>query len=335
MNGYLRIRVFHRGIPVVDESLGQATSKVIDDAQIYLSRIREKIRANRLNMPVKEREMKFPQVSEIFMNLWKKARDPNGKLEHDAKAVHSWQGIIDSQIMPYFEKYWFDQIRPKHIVEWREAILARPIRKTNKSPTGTTANKYQAVLSAIFSYIDSWSKLETIDAIKRPVDNPCAEVEKAPIVTRKRIVSLYEFQKLKNAFRTLGDFDGEQIVIYMVSTCLSEVDLRKLQVGHIFDSVRQKSEVPVTVPITLLAKLNWTNWRKRFNAARVLADLPDLQPRDLRTSGINWAKGNFPTKLISEYVGHTDEKTTHKHYFVLQSERMRPIAEYLLELAKK
>lgn len=327
-NGYLRIRVFHRGIVVEDTTLGQATPKAIDDAQIYLSRIREKIRANRLNMPIKEREMKFPQVVKVFFDLWKEVRDPNGKIEHDAKAIANWRTVIDNQIMPHFESYYFDQIRPKHVMSWREKTLARGVG-------GTTANKYQAVLSSIFSYIDTWSKLETIDPIKRPADNPCTPVEKAPMVKRERVLSPYEFQKLKNAFRKLGDFDGEQISIYMVSTCLSEADLRSLKMGQTFDSKRQKSGVSVSVPITILTQLNWTNWRKRWNNARVEAGLGDLQPRDLRKTGLNWAKGHFDNKLISEYAGHASVKTTERNYLVKQNERMLPIAEYLLELAKK
>lgn len=114
-----------------------------------------------------------------------------------------------------------------------------------------------------------------------------------------------------------------------LKSVLSMKDLKNLEIGQEIDTSRSKTGVRVNIPIANLVKLDWYGWRTRWEKAREKAGLTDLQFRDLRKTGINWMKGKFDLKLISEYAGHADIKTTEKSYTIKQSEYLEPLAKYM------
>lgn len=327
-NGYLRLRVFHRGVVIEDKTLGPATPENASAASIYLSRIREKLFSNKFGLPIKEKEVKFNDIAALYLKLWCAEKDANGQVVHTAKAIKTTTNMVNGVLIPYFGKMWFDAIKPKDVVKWRAELLERGL-------SGTTVNRYQNVLSSLFSHIDRWSKTEAIEAVKRPTSSPTEPVEHAPMVKRERVPTPFEFKRLKLAFRALGDTDGEEICVYLVATALSEGDLRSMRMGQTVDLSRAKTGVDVSIPITLSVALNWQNWRNRWVAARKAADLDWLQTRDLRKFAINQLKGKFDLKLVSEYAGHASTKTTEASYTIKSNEQMIPLADELMKIARE
>ncbi len=327
-HGYLEILITVGGRRFC-RTFGQHTKEAERIASIELSKKREAILLGRFGMEKIERK-KFVEVTGLWFKEWSKETDSDGKPAHSEDSISETQRTIDKEFNPLFERMWYDEVRPVDIERWRE-------RGLTAGRSGTTLNRYQATLSTVFSRIETWIKTERIKpAFKLPIDsqsgkvfNPCHSVKMAPVVKRERVLTTYEAKKLKNAFLRYNDSDGWEICKLALKSVLSVKDLRGLELGQAISIERAKTGVPVNIPIVYLAKLDWVNWRKRWEAAREAAGLIDFQFRDLRKTGINWLKGRHDMKLISEYAGHADIKTTEQSYTVKSLEQMGPLANDL------
>lgn len=295
-------------------------------AEKYLAEKRLEIRLKTFKIEEEIQSRLFPEVSRLWFNEWRKETAPDGKPAHTTATVNEVERVLTKIWNPLFIKRLFEEVKPIDIERWRGKGLSAGL-------SGTTLNRYQATLSSLFSHVAKWIQTERIKpAFKLPLDkqsgkvyNPCLSVETAPAVKRNRIPTKYEIGKLANAFRQLGDLDGIKICKLATESVLSTKDLKNLEIGQEIDINRAKTGVPINLPITYLVKLNWINWRKRWEAARDLAGLTWLQFRDLRKTGINWLKGRHDLKLVSEYAGHADIKTTESSYTIKQSEQMEPL----------
>lgn len=298
-------------------------------AEIHLSKKREEILLGKFEMEIKRESKTFGEVADIWFKIWKEEINPNtGTPKHNESSCYKIKQTIKAELKTYFGEFHFEDIKPVTVQKWRD--------KRAKTLSGTTINRYQAILRSIFSHIEDWVKTEKIKpAIKCPKENPCIPVEMAPMKKRSRILSKYEYAKLINAFKMLNDLGGIEIVDLAIQSVLSLGDLKNLEIGDEINITRAKTGVPVNIPIVVLAKLNFFNWRKRWEKAKFLAGLSDLQFRDLRKSGGNWLKGNHDIKLISEYMGHADVKTTEKHYMVKEAGKLTPLAEDLKQQLKE
>lgn len=325
-NGCIRIRVFSRGLLVCDETLGPATPESISAAEIYLARIRQNIRAERLGLPAVDVEMKFRDAAKLYIKKWGEATDANGRIVHSTESLDKLRGVIEREFIPVFGNYWFDAIKPKHVQAWRDKLVARGV-------SGTSANRYQAVLGSIFTHIDQWSKLETITPVRRPSGSPVASVDTAETIKRERILTQYEFRKLLLAAETLGDHDGKQIIKYLFITQLNEKDLKSLRLGAPIVMLRSKTKQRIELPMTMMHQLNWINWLKRWQAIRTEAGLEDVQVRDIRKTSINVVSGEYDEVLVSQYAAHASTKTTRENYIVNNAEKLRPIAKKLTDWA--
>ena len=94
----------------------------------------------------------------------------------------------------------------------------------------------------------------------------------------------------------------------------------------------------VSVSITVLVKLNWLNWRKRWLRVREAAGFetdrskPEyVDARVLRKTGINKVISQFNVSKAASYAGHASEKTTERSYRVLLREKNRDVSAYMSE----
>lgn len=292
-------------------------------AEIHLAEKRKEIMLGRFGFEKELDRKLFIDVADIWFKIWVKETKSDGRQAHNEPSQKETGRVIEKVFLPIFSKTFYDEVRPIDIERWREKGLANGL-------SGTTLNRYQATLSSLFGSVERWIKTERIKpAFKIPEGNPCTPVEKAPTVKRDRILTTYEAKKLKLAFTQLNDVDGWEICKLALKSVLSMKDLKGLHVGQQIDLNRAKTGVPVNIPLTVLVKLNWKNWRKRFERARKEAGLVGFEFRDLRKTGINWLKGRHDLKLVSEYAGHADIKTTEGSYTVVQSEKMLPLAKDL------
>lgn len=357
-HGYLQIRVTHKGTTYHCENFGKDSPEARQIAEIKLTEIRAKLRKEillgKIGMSPKLPEKRFRELVPVFLKHWEAETDGDGYPLHPEKSIVETTRIFEKSLIPFFGDKLFHLITPSHVADWRAGRLKpRKIVKdgidTVKRILGTSVNREMVPLSSMFTKLAQLIALEKVEAFVLPVNpqtgavwNPCAAVNKAAVRKRERIPTDYELRKIKNACITvvmkdqvgiheehIGDPDAWEICKLALKSILSEKDLRKLEVGSTIDLNRSKTGVPVHIPVTVLQKLNWKNWQKRWRAIRKLAGCPDIQFRDLRKKGGNHLVGHFDTKLVSQYFGHASVKTTEGAYTVIQQDKMRPLAESL------
>lgn len=327
VRGYIQIRLMHEG-RYYHKNFGVDSPLARELAVIHLAEKRKEILMGKFGISPELPSKTFAELVPLYMTWWKAEKKGDGAPKHSASSIVERQRTFDVTLTPYFGPMKFESIRTIDVEKWREKLLA-------KGNIGTSINRYMVPLGDMFTEMAKAVAVERVDAFKLPALNPCTNATKAELRVRERILSDYELRKLHLAFTTLNDPDGWEICLLALQSVLSPKDLRKLEIGSTIDIKRSKSNVPINIPITILQALNWTNWRKRWEAARTEAGLEDVQfGRDLRKTGGNQALGNFDVKLVSQYFGHSTIKTTEQSYTMVNREKMRPIAEFLTSWVK-
>lgn len=326
-HNYVQVRIMHKG-RYYHRNFGLDSPLARELAIIHLAEKRKEILMGKFGITKELPERTFASLVPVYMKKWTNEKNGDGAPKHPERSVKERQRVFDKVLIPYFGKFKFQDIRTIDVEKWREKRLSEGV-------LGTSVNREMVPLGDMFSTIEQMVATEQLEAIKLPDGNPCKNATKAALRVRERVLTDYELRKLHLAFTTLKDEDGWQICLLALWSILSPKDLRKLELGSTIDLERSKSGVPIHIPITLLQTLNWRNWKKRWNAARIQAGLPDVQfGRDLRKTGGNKLVGQFDIKLVSQYFGHSTVKTTEKSYTITQTEKMRPLAEFLETWAK-
>lgn len=321
-HGYLELLLKHKG-NIICKVFGQHTKEAQQVAEIALAEKRKDILQGKIGIEPELPSRKFDEVAKLWFAQWAKERNSDGSVKHNEESCYKVKWTITKHLQPFFHNRTWESVTSVDVRRLREHLF-------NGGCNPITANRYQAILSSMFSHVSDWVKCGIIQPMfKLPVENPCEAVELAPVVRRERILTEYEAKKLKNAFMQLNDSDGWEICKMALKSVLSLKDLKALKIGETIDTTRSKTGVPVQLPIAFLSTLNFFGWRTRWEKARELAGLNDLQFRDLRKTGINWLKGRHELKLISEYAGHANIKTTEKSYTVNQAEKLEPLADDL------
>lgn len=319
-HGYAQVFIKYNGRTLC-KNFGPHDHETHERAKIYLGKLRFELRERKIGIEPELPSKPFHVVAGLWLDLWKNERNPDGTEKHNKESVYKVGWTLSSVLIPAFGKKRFEEITAVDIEKWRSKYIAN-------GRSGVTANRYQAILSSIFSHVDQWVQTEKITpAFKTPLRNPCDAVEMSPSVKRERILTKYEASKLKMAFMQLEDGDGWEICKLALKSVLSMKDLKGLEIGQDINILRSKTGVPVNLPIVHLVKLNWFGWRTRWDKAREIAGLMDFQFRDLRKTGINWLKGRHNLKLVSEFAGHASIKTTEGSYTIKQSEYLEPLAK--------
>ncbi len=318
---YVQARLMHKG-HYFHKHFGLDSPLARELAGIWLAEKRKEILMGKCGIEPELPRKRFKEVVPLFMDIWKAKKKGDGNFKHSPGAIAAQEKFFESKLVPYFGSMWFDSISPVDVENWRQWRI-------NTGVLGTSVNREQVPLSAIFTVIPNAMRLKRIEAFKVPAINPCEGVDKAETRKRERIPTDYELKKLKLAFSNLGDSDGWEICKLALKSILSEKDLRKLELGATIDLERAKTGVPIHLPITVLQALNWRNWRKRWEQARHISGVTNLQFRDLRKKGGSHLVGKYDIKLVSQYFGHASVKTTERSYIVLEQEKMKPLAKDL------
>jgi hypothetical protein len=319
-HGYIQVRLGHIG---VCQNFGPHTKEAEEVAKIALAELRKRILMGKAGIVIEDPQITFAEAARMSLPFWQKTRDGDGRFLHNENAFYEHKRVIDKELIPVFGRTLFDEVKTPDIEDWREKLVVQ------RGISGTTVNRYQGVLSGIFTDMITHVKAGKVKPpFRLPTENPCLNATWAKLKKRVRVLSEYELKKLHLAFVTLADPDGWEICKLALKSILSLKDLKALEVGSVIDTERSKTGVPIHLPITVLAKLNFSNWRKRWEAARKEAGLVDAQFRDLRKTGFNSLTGRgFDQKLVSQYGGHASVKTTESVYQLRLPEKMKPLAE--------
>ncbi len=322
-HGYVQIRVHHEGRLYHCENFGKDSPMARQIAEMKLAQIRAKLCEEKLlgkvGLKPELPRKRFRDLVPVFLKLWSDMKDRKGRVRQE-KSILECGRVLEKTLMPYFGDMWFDEIKPINVERWYNKRLETGI-------LDTSASRELVPLSSMFTVIARSVELERIPKFRLPEKNPCDPIQRASVRKRTRLLSEYELRKIHLACTTLADNDAWGICKLALKSILSEKDLRTLELGSTIDLDRSKTGVPVHIPITVLQKLNWKNWRRRWKAIRKEAGLLDIQFRDLRKTGGNYLIGKFDTKLVSQYFGHASVKTTEQSYTITQHEKMRPLAE--------
>lgn len=317
---YLQVRVFSKGMAYT-KNFGKDSPFARELAEIHIAEKRKEILMGKFGIRRENESKTFAEVGEIYFQIWGTAIDPNGKSIRSLRNVDRTRAVFRRVLAASFGRREYASISPLDIQRWRETRLEKV--------GGTSVNREQNVLSSIFSSIEQWIKLGKIDSFAIPEQNPCKFVEKAKIVKRERIASPYEISKLKLAAKELGDYSGCENICLALKTTLSDKDLRTLKFGDAVDLKRSKTGVRVLIPIIVTHHPDWTNWNPRWYKIREKAGCKDLQWRDLRKSGGNLLVGETDIKLLSQYMGHANQRTTEEFYTKVQQDKMAVLAKQL------
>ncbi len=317
-HSYLQVRLMHKG-QVYHKNFGLDSAFARELAIIHLAEKRKEILMGKFGIARELPSRKFADVARLYFAKWSKELDPEGRLAHGG--ADEAGRVIEANLVPYFGKMDFDVIRPLDVVKWREKRLLTVL--------GTSVNREQAVLSSIFSHIEQWVKTEAIQAFKIPQENPTKSVEKAPNRKRKRVLSVNELKMLKAACMEAKDNDLWEICEMAIKSLLRKKDLFNLESGIEIDTTQAKTQRSIHLPVSVLRPLNYSNFRKRWEAVRRSARLLDCQFRDLRKTGANLLKMKaHSNKLISEFLGHASTRTT-EIYMVEDAAHLKPLADDL------
>lgn len=326
--GYVQVRIVHRGT-FYHKNFGQDSTLARELAQIHLSEKRKEILMGRFGVVGETPRRRFAEAAQLYFERWAAEKDAEGKPAH--RTPKETKRVIDVNLISYFGKRWFDDIRPADVAAWRQFRL--------KAVLGTSVNREQAVLSSIFSHIERWVKNEEIDGFKLPRDaesgvamNPCTSVEKAPSRKRERVLTITELKNLKEACFAQKDEDLWEICGMALKSLLRKKDLANLEVGLGIDTIQAKTLRSIRLPVSVQRPLVFTNFRKRWESVRRSARIVDVEFRDLRKTAANILKmKNHSTKLISEFLGHAATDTT-EMYLVKNTEHLKPLAKDLEDL---
>jgi integrase len=270
----------------------------------------------------------FREVAHIYFDLWSKELDTNGIRKHTERAVRGVRGFLDYSLLPFFGRMSFEGIRPLDVQRWRDHRV--------KTILGTSINREQAVLSSLFSHIETWVKTERIEAFELPKDpetgavwNPAHYVKFAKTRKRERVLSTQELKALKAGCLARNDPALWDICKLALRSLLRVKDLLRIESGQAIDMIQAKTGVRVNLPVSVVQTYDYTDFVGRWRRARAASGLLDVQFRDLRKTGANLAKlQGHSQKLISEYLGHTNERTTDV-YMVRDNKHLQPLADSL------
>lgn len=325
--GYVQVRIMYKG-QFYYKNFGPDCTLARELAEIHASEKRKEILMGRFGVEPELKSVKFKEAAILWFDIWRKELSPEGLPAHGEKSLKEVQRVLAKFATGPLGGRNFEDIKPIDVERWREGLL-----KTGLS--GTSVNRYQAVLSSIFNGVDRWIKTERLKpAFKVPASNPCDPVRKAPNVKRKRVLSLSELKALKSACREANDHDLWEICEMAVKSLLRKKDLFALEAGIDIDTIQFKTAHAIHLPVPVLRPLRYENFRKRWEKARQSAGLVDCQFRDLRKTGANLLKmRNHSNKLISEFLGHASTRTT-EVYMVDDASHLKPLAHDLEEVLK-
>jgi integrase len=166
------------------------------------------------------------------------------------------------------------------------------------------------------------------------------DLEETP---RNRVASAEELRRLNTACYELGDSSFWSIIGTELTNCLRKADLKTYLMAESENGMVTLTQSKTGLKISLpkekhpdWAKI-WTNFDSRWEKIRRQAGCQDLQFRDLRKTGLRLAAEEEGVSIsdVAGLAGHSDEKTTKKHYLNMNEVQGRRNTELVDVLAKR
>lgn len=290
--GYVFIRIFDQGKPYL-KGYGRADFKANMDRAI---RDLNGLRAGLLEKADKKR-MSMAEACRVFWT------------NHASKAPSAvtFRAFL-ARITEFFEYKSLDQLTYKDVEAFRAWL-------SGKRLSLATVNRYQGCLASIFNFIRRWSKMGVVQKVLLPEDNPCQFVKKPSEKARSRVISLEEYERLLE----VASAPLRAILKAEMLTLLRASDL-KLFCAAIYKEKNEynasfeqgKTGIAIRIPIRdslrSLLPVDFTNFRKQWEATKKEAGLEDIEFRDLRRTGAtSLRKAGFDPMVISCYLGHSQK----------------------------
>jgi integrase len=247
-----------------------------------------------------------------------------------------------------FKRFWRTRaghtILPRDIelyVDWRRGLVdanGAPLKVRGVVIKENTITRELATLSAMFVKLNEWNERREIGPYLMPTNthghpyNPVEFVKRSPSAEskRERVASDQEMVLVITYCRR-HDPDMLEIIIRAMITGLRQSDLEKVN-GHadvrgILSKSREKKLF--RFPLDFSRKLNYTNFRRRWDALRTACGMEDFHWHDWRhTSGTILYILGFTIRQIQLFYGHATEDQTWD-YINLGKERLKPHVEAL------
>jgi integrase len=324
-DGYVFIRIFPNGRRF-SKCIGPASQPgVIDDAILKLNHYREQIRLGKFGLQEKDRRITAEQAADIFWELH----------ASQLKSAYTTRFSLNN-FKRFFAGRYIDDITSVDMQKYRTERL--------RSVSPSSVNKERTVFVTLFNKLKEWKRNKAISNVKLPEENPASEMTRAneTIYSRKRVLSEEEFNKLLEC----ASPNLQGVLRAAVHTTLRKKDLKALTRDNVneatnqLEGVQAKTGKPFEIPINSVVRrlieeapgrrlLDFTNFRKDFEAAKKQAGIDNLQFKDLRRTGARMMlKKGVDIATVSSYLGHASIRMT--QIYVPPSQADKRIASELL-----
>jgi integrase len=311
--GYVHIRLFPHGRRF-QKCVGPVSQpRIIDDAIAKLNDYREQIRLSRFDLQERTRRITVEQACDIYWQLHGQHRPSQRGFRTSLKHIREAWGAR-----------YFDEITHEDVERYRTAA------EQKRAPS--TVNREHTIIIHMPRVFRRWIATKQIKPVLLP-DNPGSLVSKAPESQhrRTRVLLIEEFERLQQCNSAQARFVCE----LAVTTLLRKKDLELLTrdnynpITRTLSGIQTKTVVPgrskgrrYCIPIEdpelearILAAegylLDFTNFRRQFEAAVKAANLKDFVFKDLRRTGATWLyKKGMDIKTISLLLGHASTQMT-------------------------
>lgn len=242
------------------------------------------------------------------------------------KSAGNAKNMLNKRIVPHFGNQRLSEVQKKDVAAF--------LRSLAEEVSGTTANRYQALLSSLFKYA---IELELTE------NNPCRGIKKAQENrSRDRFLHSDEFERFIQTLQTKLDKPAYQALFLLIATGLRKGELLKLRwedvnladgTLYLQDPKNGESRfAPVnSVALDLLTKMQkkrrracpWlfpsktakkghlVDIRKAFKSVCTTAQLKNLRPHDLRRShAVQLLNAGVDHLIIKDLLGHKSLKST-------------------------
>src|SRR5579859_5785881 len=135
VRGYVQVRLIVRG-RYYHKHFGKDSPLARELAQIHLAEKRKEILMGMFGITRELPSKKFSDVARLYFEKWSQERDAEGRLIHGG--AEETKRVIEINLIAYFGKIFFNEIRPVDVLRWRGKRLERVL--------GTSVNREQAIL---------------------------------------------------------------------------------------------------------------------------------------------------------------------------------------------
>ena len=297
--------------------IGKATDpQVFVQAEEKRLRVLLDMRTNKLDLSPTAREASIEQGCDAFMQLHGNKIASKGLYKAVFERICAdWSGrTLSSITFKDVEAYCEDRIL--------------------EGMAEASVNREHRCITALFHALKRWVARKEVHPIILPETNPSSLV---PLFSeedyvRTRVLSREEYDRLLHCSTSRV----KAIIQAAVYSLLRLKDLKHISGGRLNDEAQIYSLTQAKTGKTvwfnidqqdyraILGSLDFTNFRKEFQAGVAKSHIENFTFRDLRRTGATWLyKETGDKKLVSDRLGHTTVAMTEKYLGIQSEDRTR------------